>query len=366
MNLIPYAALPFVPGPTTLHPDVAQVLANDYGSGLLEDDFLPFYAKTVSLLQPIFGTKNDIALMTGEGMVALWGALKSCLQQGDAVLCIGTGVFGDGFAPMAQALGCKVTLLEFAHNTTINTPEALERIEAAIKQCQPKMITLVHCETPSGTCNPLAEVGALKKQYNVPLLCVDAVASAGGEPVNADTAHIDLLLVGSQKCLSAPPSMSMVAVSPAAWDIIKQVNYAGYDALLPFAAVLTKGEFPYTPYWHGVACLQAAAKALHDEGLEEVYARHAQVANRCRLGLQGMGITLFPLSTACYSNTVTAAFIPEQYTWASWQHALREQGLIVADTYGAAQGKVFRIGHMGTQARAGAMEQALEIIASKL
>lgn len=43
----------------------------------------------------------------------------------------------------------------------------------------------------------------------------------------------------------------MVGVSAAAWERMKEVNYQGYDAILPFRTVRTDGRCPYTPNWHG-------------------------------------------------------------------------------------------------------------------
>ncbi len=124
-------------------------------------------------------TRNDVVIMTGEGMLALWSGLKSCLAPGDRVLSLVTGVFGDGIGDMAASLGCEVRKVTFAFNETIHE---MDRVEAAVREFRPHMITAVHCETPSGTLNPIEGLGDLKRQYGVPLLYVDAVASLGGPP----------------------------------------------------------------------------------------------------------------------------------------------------------------------------------------
>jgi aspartate aminotransferase-like enzyme len=141
----------------------------------------------------------------------------------------------------------------------------MSEIEEAIVKFKPKMITVVHCETPSGTLNPIDELGKLKQYHKVPLLYVDAVASAGGTPVLGDDWHIDLCLGGSQKCLSSLPDMAFLSVSNTAWEIINQVNYAGYDALKPFQEAQANHYFLYTPNWHGVASLNAGAEVMLKE-----------------------------------------------------------------------------------------------------
>lgn len=361
-----YAPIPMAAGPVSLHPRVLEAMQHDYGSSQIETDFIPFYSETANLLGQIMETGNEVVLMTGEGMLALWGGLKSCLKPGDKVLSVGTGVFGDGIGEMAESLGCQVTKVSFPYDSSINSQACLDKIEAAIKSSQPKMITAVHCETPSGTLNPLEGLAALKKQYNVPLLYVDAVASCGGAPVACDQLGIDLLLVGSQKCLSAPPSMSIVAVSPQAWDIMVDVNYQGYDAILPFKGIQHETRCPYTAYWHGIAALNAAARVILEEGKAAVYARHEAVAGQCRKGITGLGLKLFTAEDAVHSPTVTAIMIPEGVDWQRWRSLLREEGLVAAGSLGPMLGKVFRLGHMGTQAEPRLMEQALAAIGRAL
>ncbi len=361
-----YAPIPMIPGPVTLHPDVLDAMCRDFGSGQVEADFLPFYAETAHCIATLMGTKNDVVLMTGEGMLALWAALKSCLAPGDAVVSVGTGVFGDGIGEMAASFGCRVEAVSLPYDSTIGNGDSLERIEAAIRKAKPVMLTAVHCETPSGTLNPLTALGEMKKRLNVPLFYVDAVASLGGAPVEADACNIDLLLAGSQKCLAAPPSMSMVAVSEAAWDIMGRVNYQGYDSILPFRTVQADGRCPYTPYWHGVAALNAGTKAILREGLDAAFARHERAAAKCRDGLAGLGIPLFTRPDAVNAPTVTAALVPEGVTWPDWKQRLRDRGLIVTGSFGPMAGKVFRLGHMGTQADDAMVGKALAAIKDAL
>lgn len=358
-----YAPIPMVPGPVALHPDVIAVLGQDYGSGQVEADFMALYDATSRNIGKLMGTHNDVALMTGEGMLALWGALKSCLKPGDKVVSVGTGVFGDGIGDMAASFGCVVEKISLPYNSTLGD---LSRIEEVLRRVQPVMLTAVHCETPSGTLNPLAALGQLKKDLGIPLFYVDAVASLGGVPVEADAWHIDLLLGGSQKCLSCPPSMSMVGISPAAWERMEAVKYQGYDALLPFRTVRTDGRCPYTPNWHGIAALHAATQAMFREGLNAVFKRHETVAAQCRAGLGQLGIPLWTAPEAENAPTVTAAMIPAGFTWPQWKESLRRHGLVCTGSFGPMDGKVFRLGHMGTQAQSYLMEEAIGAIACAL
>ena len=348
-------AIPMLPGPVSVPDEILAAMRYDYPSGDMEAAFFELYAETGQGLARLMGTRNDVVVMTGEGMLALWAALKSCLKPGDKVLAAVTGVFGDGLGDMAAGLGCEVRKFRLGYNETLGDLTPLEKM---LEHFSPAMILAVHCETPSGTLNPLEALGRLARRHGS-LFCVDAVSSIGGVEIQADAWGIDLLLGGSQKCLSAPPSMSFLSVSPAAWERIEQAGYQGYDALAPWRAV--KGEYgcPYTPYWHGLAALHAGVRRILHEGPERVFARHDEVARQCRNGLRKLGIDLWPAPRSVPAPTVTAALIPMGMSWHEWQARLRARGLAVGGNLGPLAGKVFRLGHMGSQANRQTMADAL-------
>lgn len=351
--------IPMVPGPVHVPAEVLAAYQVDYGSGDIEGEFLELYNRTEANLRQILATQNRVAIFTGEGMLALWGALKSCIQPGDRVLSVATGVFGYGIADMARSIGAEVAVHGLGYDQTLQDWPAVER---AIVDFRPKMITVVHCETPSGTLNPLAELGELKRRHGVPLLYVDAVASLAGVPVLVDEWGIDLLLGGSQKALSVPPGMAFVAVSAAAWEVIRAVNYPGYDALLPFLTAQENFYFPFTPYWHGMAALHAGTQLVLREGLGNVFHRHEQVAKRCHDLLSDAGYELFPAVGAIASPTVTAVKVPDGLDWPTLDQRARKHGLVMGGSYGPLAGKVFRLGHMGSQADLNLVEQAIAVL----
>jgi aspartate aminotransferase-like enzyme len=349
--------IPLIPGPTSVPEAVRAAYLVDYGSSDIEPEFFGLYAETQRQLQEILGTRNKIAIMTGEAMVVLWGALKSCLQPGDRVLAVATGVFGYGIAEMARGIGAEVQTVGFGYDEIADPG----RVEEAIRFFRPKMLTLVHCETPSGTLNPAREIGELVREYDVPLYYVDAVASAGGAPLEVDAWRIDLCLLGTQKCFSVPPDLGMVSVSDRAWQIIRQVSYQGYDALIPWENALEQRWFPYTPSWHSIAALSVSCRDLLAEGVVEAQRRHAEVAALCRDRVTEMGLELFARPTAC-SPTVTPVKVPEFTDWPTLDQALRKRGIVFGGSLEKLAGKVFRIGHMGSQARSELVKAAMDAL----
>jgi aspartate aminotransferase-like enzyme len=339
--------IPLVPGPVRVPKEVLAAYGRDYPSADLEPEFVELYRDTAGMLGQIMRTRNQVAIALGEAMVVLWGAMKSALAPGDRVLCIASGVFGHGFADLARAAGAEARVVASPADEVPDPDE----VAAAARDYRPTLVTMVHCETPSGTLTPVEAIGArLRETAPDALFLVDAVASIGGAPLDTDGAGIDLCLLGTQKCLSAVPDLGIVAVSERAWDRIEAVGYQGYDALAPFRRAAEEHYFPYTHSWHAVAALNVACHRLLNEGLEQAWARHERVARGWRDAIRALGLELFPRREEDNSPTVTAVRVPEGMTWPELDRRLRERGMAVGGSWGDQAGQVFRIGHMGTQA----------------
>ena len=354
-----FCRVPMEPGPVSMAPEVGYAAGADYGNGNLDEEFRILYKDTAAKLASIMGTENDVVLMTGEAMLALWAGLKNTVKPGDKVVSVVTGVFAEGIAQMAESLGADVTRILQPYDTTVGD---LSEIEKILKGVKPLMLTAVHCDTPSGTLNPLEGLGKLKKELGIPLFYVDAVASLGGASVEVDNWNIDLLVCGAQKCLGATPGECFMSVSPAAWEIVNNLKYQGYDELLPYQNIDEKDKFPYTPHWHGVAALNKAAAMLFEEGLDNVFLRHEKAASFCRDEFLKRGYSLFPSEKAVKSPTVTSVKVPVSIDGKLLVKELRKEGLSCAGGLANLSGKVFRFGHMGNQADTGLLEDAFEIL----
>ncbi len=350
-----------VPGPVSVPPELRAPYQRDYGSPDLEEEFFSLYETCEASLGKMLATGNRVVIQSGEGMLALWGALKSVLRPGDQVLAVANGVFGYGIADMARQLGMTVEVVGFSYD---EVPDP-DKVRETAKHVRPRLVTAVHCETPSGTLSELAPLGDTCAEVGA-LLYVDFVSSGGGAEIRVDDWHIDLGLLGSQKVLSLAPDLAMVTVSERAWEAVKDVGYVGYDALAPWRTGVADRYLPYTHNWRAVAALELATKRLLHEGLPAVFRRHADVAALCRARLRAMGVELFPKSEAICSPTVTAAKIPPGWTWPGLDRALRERGMVVGGSYGPLAGKVFRLGHMGSQARQDLVERGMDVLETVL
>ncbi len=346
-----------VPGPVSVPEEFRRAYLEDFGSADLEEEFFLLYEEDEEMLRQLLQTKNDVAILSGEAMSILWGALKSTLLPGDRLLAVSNGVFGRGFGEMARELGMDVRIVEAPEG---EFPSA-EIVRAEALAFRPAMITAVHCETPGGLLNPVGQLGEIAREADA-LFCVDCVASAGGANVRTDEWNIDLCLLGSQKVLSLLPDLSMIAVSSRAWKFMERARYAGYDALLPWRTGPKERYLPYTHNWQALSALRLSLRSILKDGLAASFARHDVVARECRARLARMELTLFPKKEELSSPTVTAPFVPPKWTWKELDQALRARGMVVGGSYGPLAGRVFRIGHMGSQADMDLLCRGMDIL----
>ena len=146
-----------VPGPVSVPREIRESWLTNFGSTELESEFFELYAENQKLLKILLGTKESVVITSGEAMSILWGALKSALKPGDKLLAVASGLFGEGFADMAKSVGVKTETVAAEYNSL---PDPHKVREAALR-FRPKVITAVHCETPSGTLTPLKVLGEI-------------------------------------------------------------------------------------------------------------------------------------------------------------------------------------------------------------
>ena len=347
-----------IPGPVSVPEEIRKAWLNDYASSDLEDEFFRLYRDNQILTQKLLHTRNDIVITSGEAMSILWAALKCTLKPGEKILAVSSGLFGEGFAEMARAFGAEAEICTFPYD---EVPDP-EKVREHAKRYRPKVITAVHCETPSGTLTPcLDEIGRIAREVDA-IFVVDFVSSVGGSELDVDACGIDIGLLGSQKVLSLPPCLSVSSISARAWEVIADVKYSGYESYLGWKDVPAEHYMPYTHDWQAMKALNISLNMIMREGMEATFKRHDMAAKLCREMGQEMGLRLYPKSEDICSPTVTAFYVPEKFKWPEFDGKLREKGLAVGGNYGSLAGRVFRVGHMGSQADCELVRDGMNII----
>ncbi len=311
--------------------------------------FLEAFRRTEAKVGQVLATANEIILMQGEAVLGLEAAARSLVRPGMPVLNLVSGVFGKGMGYWLEGFGAEVHEIEVPYNESVD-PAGVGRFLDAHPEIE--LLTVVHCETPSGTFNDCATIGPVARAHGVVTL-VDCVSSVGGMTFEADAWQLDVCVAGPQKCLGGPAGMSLISVSPQAWAIIESnpaAPRASFLSLLDWHEQWHgQGHFPYTPSISDLHGVEAACDQALEEGLSASIARHEAAARACRAGITAMGLALWPKTEDIAAACVTAVTVPDGLDHDQVRsHVRARYGVMLSDGQGA--GNLVRIGHMGPTA----------------
>lgn len=301
-------------------------------------------------LKSIFQTEGHILLFPGSGTGAWEAAIVNTLSPGDRALGCVNGHFSTGFAKVAAAYGIEVESLEVAYGDGIPATEVEARLRADGAQ-QIRAVLVVHNETSTGVTSDIAAIRrAMDVARHPALLLVDTVSSLASIDYRMDEWGVDVTLTGPQKGLMLPPGMAILAASEKAIAASQKAECPrSYWDWAPVIERNKRGEFPYTPATVLLFGLREALLMLNEEGLPNVFKRHARLAEACRRAVRAVGLDLLCRNPAEYSNTLTAVKMPPgKDSDAYIAHAYGTLNLSLGVGLGLVKGKVFRIGHLGS------------------
>ncbi len=350
----------YTPGPTKVRENVRLKRAQATTNPDLDKDFIKFYKNTCDKIGQIINTKNDVYILSGEGILGLEAACASLTEKGDRVLVIDNGVFGKGFSDFVKMYGGEVVIYSKPHTKDIDIDELSKFLE---KDNNFKYATIIHCDTPTGVLNDISKICPLLKKYNI-LTVVDSVSAMGGVNVEVDKWQVDILIGGSQKAISAPSGLTIVSVSDDVKKSIKErkSSIVGFYANLSIWQDYEKNNwFPYTMPISDILGLDEAVNNMLDEGVYNVIKRHQNLAKITRESLKEYGLKLF--LEKGYSDTVTAVNIPTNIGATKLaNHILSKYNTIIATSLNEYKDKLLRIGHMGENANYRDLISILNII----
>jgi aspartate aminotransferase-like enzyme len=349
-----------IPGPTELPWPVIQALNQppsiQYDRGFDETVLEP----TTLALRGVFQTKSEVLIMPGSGRTALEAGALSVIEPGDHVLVVGAGVFGVLMREIMGRVGAEMTEFPVEWGARLD----LDRLAREAERLRPKAITLVHNETSTGTTYPAAEVGKIARATGS-LFLLDTVSSIAGIDVRTDEWGVDLNMTGSQKCLAAPLGLSLVSVSPRAWEAMEQrkskAHSYAYDLLRwreQWVPVSRGGKVPdgtarrqpVSIPTHLTEAMRVAVRLILEEGLPHRFRRHALAAQALRAGTAAMGLDMFP-DPAILSNTVSSIKAPKGIDTAAVVTTMRDRyGILIGTGLDKIRTSTLRIGTMGITA----------------
>jgi aspartate aminotransferase-like enzyme len=332
-----------IPGPTPCPKEVLQAMSrqmiNHRGP-----QFAQLLNDATAKLKKLFQTKTDVFLLTASGTGGLEAAIVNTLSPGDKVLSVSIGVFGERFASIAQQFGAEVVPLKFEWGKAADADAVSEALK---KEPKIKAVLVTHNETSTGVTNDLETISSVVKQFDK-LLLVDAISSLGSINLPVDDWHCDVVVTASQKGWMVPPALAMVSVSPEAWQAHAQAKMPRfYWDFTKAKNYLEKGETPWTPAVSVVFGFAVALDMMLAEGLPNIVARHARIAQTARDGIKSLGLPLFA-DEKYASNTVTSVATSNGLDINKMRKILREEHqVILAGGQQKLDGKIFRIGHLG-------------------
>ncbi len=339
-----------IPGPTLVPERVVRAMSES-----IIDHRGPKFAALVHEclegLKGIFQTeKGQIVIYPGSGTGAWEACLVNTISPGDRVLACVNGHFSTGFAKTAAAYGIEVDRLDLPYGAGVPADQVEERLRDD-RAHQLRAVLVVHNETSTGVTSNVAAIrAALDRVRHPALFLVDVVSSLASIDFRVDEWGADVALTGPQKGLMLPPGLAILAVSDKALHASEKARCPrAYWDWAPVFERNKRGEFPYTPATSLLFGLRESLRMLNEEGLPNIFKRHARLAEACRRAIQALGLQLLCRNPAEYSNTLTAIVMPTGFDSDAYlAHAWKTLEVSLGVGLGEVKGKVFRIGHLGS------------------
>lgn len=331
------------PGPTPVPPEVLLAMARPMIHHRAPE-FDPIFAEVRENLKWLFQTRNDVLQLACSGTGGMEGAVSNFLSPGDKAICINGGKFGERWTKICKTFGVQVHEIKVDWGRAVDPQMVAEALK---KDPSIKAVYVQASETSTGVAHNCKALADIVRPLGETILVVDAITALGVFDLKTDEWGLDLVVTGSQKALMLPPGMAFVSVSDKAWRLAdKAKNAAFYFNFKRERENQQKNQTAYTPAVSMILGLQEVLRMLKAEGLANVFARHATLAQAMREGVKAAGLTLFPKESP--SDALTTVTAPEGVDGQQIYKNLRVQyGITAAGGQDHLKGKVFRISHMG-------------------
>jgi alanine-glyoxylate transaminase/serine-glyoxylate transaminase/serine-pyruvate transaminase len=338
------------PGPSMIDPRVLRAMAQPV-IGHLDPAFIALMDKVQELLRYVFQTENELTIpVSGTGSAGMEASVANMVEPGDAVLICINGYFGTRLAEMARRYGGEVETIERPLGEVFSPDE----IKAALDARPAKVVAIVHGETSSGAEQPMEGIADIVHAQGG-VLIVDTVASLSGVPFNVDELGVDVCYTGTQKCLSCPPGLAPITLSPRAREVLQKRQTPVANWYLDLSMV-EKYWGPERTYHHTAPissnyALYEGLRIVAEEGLTNRWQRHRQNAELLWEGLEAIDLTmhvppqhrLVSLTTVRVPDGIDPTKLRKQL--------LDEYNIEIAGGFGELKGKVWRVGLMGYSSR---------------
>ncbi len=339
-----------VPGPTVVPDRVLKAMSMP----LLDHrgpQFSSFAANISTDLKKLFCTSQPVMIFPSSGTGAWQAAFSNTMSPGDTVLLPEVGMFSTLWGKNARAMGLEVVEIPGDWRSGIDAGKVEEALKAD-SAGKIKAVLATHNETSTGVTSDIPAVrAAIDAAGHEALLFVDTISSLAATDMRHDDWGIDVTICGSQKGFMLPPGLSFTVASPKALAAVESATLPkGYFDWAPALEAAGNGLYPYTPPVSMFYALREAVDMLLEEGMENVFARHAKLARATRAAVSAWGFENQSINGHEHSNAVTAIRMPDGVDADAFRAlVLNKFDMSLAAGLGKVAGTVFRIGHLGYQ-----------------
>ena len=329
------------PGPTEVLPEALLEMARPVFHHRTPE-FQAVLKETTELLRYVFQTSGDVYVLTGSGTAAMEACIANGLKAGERAICVRGGKFGERWGKICAAFGVEPVNVDIEWGSAVDpgTIAALLEEDPGIRA-----VCVQLCETSTATVTDVAAIGKLTRGTET-LLIVDVVSSIAAIEFRMDEWGVDLAAAGSQKALMMPPGLAVVTAGPKAVEAIGAKTPPSF--YLDLRAAKKSADDSSTPYTPAVTLMMGLLHSLRrikDEGIENVWARHALLGKAMRAGAAALGLGLLSSSPA---DCVTALVLPDDVDGAALLKTLEgKYGVKVAGGQEHLKGKIIRVSTMG-------------------
>ena len=335
-----------IPGPTPVPESVMMEIAK-HPIGHRSSEFSSILKEVYENLKYVFQTKNDVFMFTSSGTGAMCAALENLVNEGDHVLCLSLGNFGNRWAKIAESRGAIVEKIEVDAGEVI-APEVLRKRLAEDTEKKIKIVTLTHSETSTGAANDVKTLCSIIREHGA-ISVVDGVTSVCAMPCKPDEWGIDVLVSGSQKGFMIPPGLAFLTASERAWKVYEQCKYPSFYFDWAAHKKAVEGDTtPFTPAVNLIIGLNQALKMIKEEGIDNMNARHRRHAMALRKAIRAINLELLVKDDNNASYAITSILPPDGISVPDIRSTMKKDfDIVVANGQNKLKDKIFRMGTLG-------------------
>lgn len=333
-----------IPGPTPVVKSIQDQMGRKI-QAFGDPRFVKDYKEVIEDMKRLWDTDGQVFIIAGTGTLAMEMAVANTLKEGDNILIVSHGYFGDRFIEICERKKINVDLIQSQWGKIVS----LEDVDRKLSEKSYQGIAVTHVDTSTGVSAPIGEIGEILKKYPDTMYIVDGVCASAAEDEKLNAMNIDVLLTGTQKAFGVAPGLAIVWASKKALERRKSLGtirdyYVDFEKWTPI--MNDPSKYFATPAINLIWALKESLRLIKEEGIEERYKRHKRFAEATQKSLEALGFKILAEKehrAVTLSNVLYMDGVDDE----EFRKILAEEGAIVAGGLGDYAGKMFRFGHMG-------------------